>query len=211
MHNTIKTQQWDAGTRFLHLGLAITVSVQLLSSLILEMPKPSRPLTGFDALVFESHEWLGMTALAIVLLHWGWSLWANGGYGIRHLLPWNRAGRTGVMQDFTAIKKLDTPTGGPKAKLAGLIHGLGLLAVTVMALTGAALFIWMPENGRMTPVTGLAKEAHEFMSTFVWIYWGGHVAMGMLHHFKGHDTLRTMFNLKRAETRKMPHAEGKFI
>ncbi len=198
IQNNSKTQQWDAGTRLLHMGLALIVSLQLLNSLILEMPKPSRPLSGFNAWVFESHEWLGMAALAIVLLHWGWSLWANGGYGIRHLLPWNRAGRNGLMQDLGIMKKLYLPAGGPKAKLAGLIHGLGLLAVTTMALSGAVLFIWMPENGRLMPVTGLAKEVHEFMSTFVWIYWGGHVGMGLLHHLKGHTILRDMFKLKQS-------------
>jgi len=205
IQNNSKAQQWDAGTRLLHMGLALIVSLQLLSSLILEMPKPSRPLSGFNAWVFESHEWLGMATLTIVLLHWGWSLWANDGYGIRHLLPWNRDGRKGLMQDLGAMKKLNLPAAGSEAKLAGLIHGLGLLAVTAMALSGAALFIWIPENGRLTPVTSLAKEAHELMSTFVWIYWGGHVGMGLLHHLKGHNTLRDMFNLRHAKIEKMPH------
>lgn len=189
---------WDRGTRFLHLGLALTVSLQLLSSLVIRMPKPDRPLTGIDSLVFEIHEWLGISALAIVLLHWGWSLWAADGYGIHHLLPWNRAGQAGMAREISLVKKRQLPPGGPHAKIAGLVHGLGMLAVTAMALSGAALFFWMPENGALTPFTRNAKSVHEFLSTLVWIYWGGHVAMGLLHQYAGDNSLRAMFSLRRS-------------
>ncbi|MEW5790945.1 MAG: hypothetical protein ACOY4L_01175 [Pseudomonadota bacterium] len=30
------------------------------------------------------------------------------------------------------------------------------------------------------------REAHEFIATFVWIYWVGHVAIAVLHQLMGH-------------------------
>lgn len=182
-------QQWDWVTRFLHFGLAITVTLQLFNSLIIEKPEPGHPLSGFEAFMLDIHEWLGMAALAIVLLHWAWSLWGLGGYGARHLLPWNREGRTEVATGLREIFKGRLPSGGPKDKLAGLIHGLGLLAVLGIAATGAVLFFFMPEDGKLTMITGAASELHEFISIFVWIYWGGHVGMALLHHFIARDEI----------------------
>lgn len=190
-------QRWDGATRFLHLGLALTVSLQLLNSLLLEAPEPDRPLTGFEALIFHSHEWLGMAALTIVLLHWAWSLWGMGGIGIRHLFPWSAPDRAAIAQELRGLLLLRLPQGGPPGKLSGLIHGLGLLAVTGSALTGAVLFFALPENGQTNIVTAAAEEAHEIISTLVWAYWIGHVAMGLLHHFATRDsTLRNMLSLR---------------
>lgn len=188
---------WDRATRFLHMGLALTVSLQLLNSLVMEAPEPDHPLSGLEALVFHSHEWLGMTALAVVLLHWAWSLWGAGGVGMRHLFPWGAAERTAIAQELRGLLTLRLPPGGPKGKLSGLIHGLGILAVTGAGLTGAVLFFALPENGQTNLVTGAAKEVHEFIAGFVWAYWIGHVAMGLLHHvFTRDTTLRDMLSLR---------------
>lgn len=197
MNTDTQHRRWDRATRFLHLGLALTVSLQLLNSLVMEAPEPDHPLSGLDALLFHSHEWLGMTALAIVLLHWAWSLWGAGGAGVRHLFPWRAAERKEIAQELRGLAALRLPPGGPQGKLSGLMHGLGILAVTGAALTGAVLFLALPENGQMNLVTGAVKEAHEFVASFVWIYWAGHVAMGLLHHFLTRDTtLRDMLSLR---------------
>ncbi|MDO9372381.1 MAG: cytochrome b/b6 domain-containing protein [Gammaproteobacteria bacterium] len=199
MNTTHSTQhpRWGRTTRFLHMGLALIVSLQLLNSLVMEAPEPDHPLSGLEALLFHSHAWLGMTALAVVLLHWAWSLWGAGGIGMRHLFPWRAAERTAIAQELRGLLTLRLPPGGPTGKLSGLIHGLGILAVTGAALTGAVLFFALPENGQTNLVTGAAKEAHELISTFVWTYWIGHVMMGLLHHFVTRDTtLRDMLNLR---------------
>ncbi len=180
-------QQWDRATRFLHFGLAITVTLQLFNSLVIEKPEPGHPLSGFGSFMLDVHEWLGMSALVIVLLHWAWSIWGLGGYGVRHLLPWSKQGRNEIVTALRDALKGKMPPGGPKDKLAGVIHGLGLLAVLGIATTGAVLFFFMPEDGKLNMLTGAASELHQFISTFVWIYWGGHVGMALLHHFSSHD------------------------
>lgn len=189
---------WDKATRFLHIGLAVTVTLQLLNSLILVAPEPGEPpLTPFEAVLFDTHEWLGMAALLIVVLHWAWSLWGRGGAGMRHLFPVSAGDRAIMRQELRGLLALRLPPGGPQGRLAGLIHGLGLLAVSAAALSGAVLFFWMPENGALNAYTSAAEEVHEFISTFVWIYWGGHAGMAFLHHwFTRDDTLRNMFKLR---------------
>ncbi|MEO6696764.1 MAG: cytochrome b/b6 domain-containing protein [Gammaproteobacteria bacterium] len=182
-------QQWDWATRFLHFGLAITVTLQLFNSLVIEKPEPGHPLSGFEAFMLDIHEWLGMAAFVIVLLHWAWSLWGLGGYGVRHLLPWDKQGYSEIVTSLRGLLKGKLPSGGPKDKLAGLIHGLGLIAVLGAAATGAVLFFFMPENGKLNSFTGIASQLHEFISTFVWIYWGGHTGMALLHHFVSHDQI----------------------
>lgn len=189
MVSQLAPQQWDWATRLLHFGLAVTVSLQLLNSLVVEGPEPGHSLSWFEALMLDIHEWLGMAAFVIVLAHWAWSLWGLGGYGMRHLLPWDKQGRSETATALRDIFKMKMPSGGPQDKFSGLIHGLGLIAVTGIAATGAVLFFFMPENGKLNGLTGLANELHEFISTFVWIYWGGHVGMALLHHFIAHDKL----------------------
>ena len=197
MKNDTHNRRWDRATRFLHLGLALTVSLQLLNSLVMKAPEPDHPLTGLNALLFHSHQWLGMTAIGIVLLHWAWSLWGAGGVGVRHLFPWRAAERAAITQELRELLALRLPQGGPQGKLSGLIHGLGILAVTGSALTGAVLFFALPENGRVNFFTGAVKDVHGVIAAFVWAYWVGHLAMGLLHHFLTRDTtLRDMLSLR---------------
>lgn len=191
-------QEWDWATRLLHFGLAVTVTLQLFNSLAVEQPEPGYALSGFEALMLDIHEWLGMAAFVIILLHWAWSLWGLGGYGARHLLPWNKEGRAGAAAGLRELLKGKLPAGGPQNKLSGIIHGLGLLAVLAIAATGAVLFFSLPENGRPTALTDLASELHESIATLVWVYWGGHTGMALLHHFISHDqVLPRMFRLTR--------------
>ncbi|UCF90387.1 MAG: cytochrome b/b6 domain-containing protein [Desulfobacterales bacterium] len=86
------TRIWDKRTKLLHLGLSITVTFQLFISLLMELPRPEHGGSGAGGLAFELHEYVGMTAFAIVLLHWLWSAWHNGGADLRHMFPWNRRG-----------------------------------------------------------------------------------------------------------------------
>ena len=188
---------WDANTRLLHLGLASLVTFELLASLIMQEPESGRPITGFGGAMLELHEWIGMAALAIVLLHWLWSLWGAAQGGVNHLFPWRREDRVRMGQELRDLASLHLPPGGPEGRLSGFVHGLGLLAVTAMVLTGAVLFFGMPEeSSRLTPLTETSEEIHEIFATIVWIYWGGHVALAVLHEVLARDgSLSRMFRL----------------
>lgn len=197
VENKIVTSYWDNKTKFLHMALALVVSLELFNSLVMQEPEPGRPLTGLGGAMFEFHEWAGMAALLIVLAHWAWSIWGVQGTGVRHLLPYKATDRTKMGQELRGLLKFDLPAGGPDSRLSGLIHGLGLLAVTAMALTGAVLFLGMPEGGgKLSPFVDFSEETHEVLAAFVWIYWGGHVALALLHGLLARDgSLSRMFKL----------------
>lgn len=190
------TEKWSVQTRWLHLGLALTVSLQLAISLIME-PPDKESASALARTAFEVHEYVGMTALIIVLAHWGWSIASHADGGLGRLFPWTGEGWGHVKSDIALLTKGRLPEGGPRAGLPSFVHGLGLLAVTAMALTGGVLFFIFPETGKPGDTAELFAETHETISNLVWLYWGGHVALALFHRWAGHDTLRAMFNLKR--------------
>ncbi|MHB1266666.1 MAG: cytochrome b/b6 domain-containing protein, partial [Acidithiobacillus ferriphilus] len=71
-------------------------------------------------------------------------------------------------------------------------HGLGLLAVTGMALMGFIMFFLIPNYGVAAPIGfyQLPKKMHDFLSSFVWLYWWGHIGMATLHASKSPAILR---------------------
>ncbi len=97
--------------------------------------------------MLEIHEWAGMTTLAVVLVHWLWSILGAGTAGVRHLSPWDSAGCRQIGRGLREFASLRLPPSGPANRLAGLMHGLGFLAVTGVVLTGAVLFFGIPEGG----------------------------------------------------------------
>lgn len=191
----MKSGKWSVQTRWLHIGLAVTVTLQLAISLIMEPPdKETR--TALARAAFEAHEVVGMSALAIVLMHWFWSIAGRADGGLAHLFPWTGAGWARVKADIGLLMKGRLPKDGPRGGLPGLVHGLGLLAVTGMVITGAVLFFIFPETGKPSDTVESVAEVHEFIAIFVWVYWGGHIALALFHKWAGHDTVKAMFSLK---------------
>jgi len=190
----IQPKYWDKPTRLLHLGLAVTVSIQLLVSLIMTPPGDAETATTFTHDAFVTHKWVGMLALIFVLCHWAWTIGTSGGAGLGHLFPLGRSGRREIVDDIRLIASRRLTEGGQRGGLPGLVHGLGLLAVTAMALTGGVLFVLLPKNGQLSALARNVGDLHSLISNFVWAYWFGHVALALLHHATGHDTLRKMFN-----------------
>ncbi|MFZ5614260.1 MAG: cytochrome b/b6 domain-containing protein [Pseudomonadota bacterium] len=177
---------YDPTTRWLHLGLALTVSYQLFISLVMEGPEPGEPLRGMDALIFESHEWVGVAAFVLALAHLAWSLVGPAPVRWSTMLPLRAAQWRALKADLQSLRRLRLPWREEHSGLSALTHALGLLAVLGSALTGFILFLWLPENGNLLPALHTDREAHEFIATFVWIYWVGHVAIAVLHQLMGH-------------------------
>lgn len=191
-----KNNNWSRTTQFLHLGLAVTVTLQLLLSLIMEVPKPGEPANSLPFEFFEAHEIVGLTALAFVLMHWIWLFFAHD-ISFSKLFPYNGKGVGQVFSDVKSIMHKQFPAGGPHSGgLVGLVHGLGFLAVSGMVITGGTIFYLISTDQINTNMAHAVVEAHEFIAGFVWIYWIGHVLMAVAHHLAGENTLRAMFNFK---------------
>lgn len=194
-----QVRNWSLATRFLHLGMVLTVSFQLLISLIMVTPDHEGGI--FSRLAFEAHEVIGLSALTIVFLHWGWSLVNQLNGEPNHLFPWFGAARQKLLQEMKDVLKGKLPAGGNRGGLPGFIHGLGLLAVTGIAVTGGLLFVLFPETGKAGFVVEAIAELHEGLATLVWTYWLGHGGVAILHHVSGHKNLTEMFDFR--HTRKL--------
>ena len=194
----MKNNNWSLQTRFLHIGLVLTVSAQLFISLI--MTAPDHTGSSFSKLAFDAHEVVGLTALGIVLLHWAWSVFSQADGGLKHLFPLSKPARQEVIKEVKDLKLGKLPETGNKGGLIGLIHGLGLLAVTGIAITGGFLFILFPETGEPGALAEAFAELHEGIAGLVWTYWIGHGGMALIHHFKGHDIMKKMFRFHKEES-----------
>ncbi|AWP23296.1 hypothetical protein C4901_08070 [Acidiferrobacter sp. SPIII_3] len=181
--------RWDLMTRILHWGLALTISAQLISGLLVADPRTRA--------FFYFHEWDGLAASAFILLAWMWM------YAIQDLgalFPWNRIGMQAVWADIRGLFRGKLPPGGRNyTGFASFGHGLGLLAATGMALTGIWIFFIIPGGHG---ASAASTDFHEFMevsrlhktiSYFVWAYWIGHIGFAILHQIQGAPIFRGIF------------------
>lgn len=189
--------KYNQTTRWLHAGIALGVSVQLIVSLIMDIPKPGRPFVGLGAAAFEVHEITGMAVVALLFLHWLALFSGHIPLGLGNLFPWFSKQRlcamTGeIKRQWTQRRPDDTQQA---SALAGTVHGLGLLVTTLMAITGTVLYFGMAENGAMPPLVKDIKEVHELTSNLLWAYLIAHAGIAILHQWLGHRTLADMFKL----------------
>ncbi len=189
--------KYNPMTRWLHAGIALGVSTQLIVSLMMDIPKPGRPFIGLGAAAFEVHEITGMVVMVLLLLHWLALFFNHIPLGLGHLFPWFSKHRlcsiiSEIKRQWTQHRLNDTQQ---TRSLAGAIHGLGLLVTTLMAITGTVLYFGMAESGAMSPLVKDIKEAHELASNLLWAYLIGHAGIAVLHQWLGHRTLSEMFHL----------------
>jgi cytochrome b561 len=191
---------YDRVVRWLHAGIALAVVIQMLSSKVMQIPQPGRlPLEPRHAF-FLIHEGSGLTLVTLLVLHWLWGLTGHVAGGWGHLFPWFSRDR---LQDLlAALKALPPWLRDNRAvdeevmhPLAGAVHGLGLLTVTAMALTGATMVLGMGPEGSLGGLLQAARWVHGFVANFMWAYVIGHVAMAMLHQVRGERVLTKMFDL----------------
>ncbi len=190
-------------TRVLHSLLAFAVIYQLASSLAMEGPKRGHEAAGLPGTLFELHEWVGLGALAVVALFWVWSLVRQGETRLGVLVPWfSRDRLRDLREDLArhgrALRQRTLPVHKPQGALPAAIHGLGLLLVSVMALTGSVFYFWHGDAGTAGAAAKTAKEVHTTLSNLVWAYLIGHACMAMLHRLAGHDIIQPMFNLRQS-------------
>ncbi len=176
-------------TKALHGLLAVAVIHQLIIVNFMIAPKPGQA----ENLAFELHEWVGLTSLGLVSGYWLWTLVRRGEVRSGALVPWFSPKATvAVWRDFrlhlSAWRRGRLPDVGSHP-FAQAVHGLGLIVVSVMAVTGAmSLITIVPETLRSA---GLS--VHEASSKLVWAYVIGHASLALLHEIAGHRVFRQMF------------------
>lgn len=185
--------EYDRVTRWLHAGIGLTVVIQLITSQIMGP-------AGKGQIYFEIHRVSGISAAALVMLHWLWSLNGHVAGGWGHFFPWfSKTRRRRLIKGLGALPKwlLGKPVDDHNdlPHLAGAVHGLGLMAVSAMAFTGAILFFGLHPNGSGNAFVDSVKNIHMFMANFIWAYFIGHVVMAIIHQMRGERLVIKMFDL----------------
>ena len=186
----------SAPTRVIHLLLLVTVLHQLIGSEFMQLPFPGDP----PSWAFSLHEDVGLVSLAVVAAFWGWTLVRRGETRIGRLLPWFSIARLrDVAADLRSQLRRLAQGRAPDDEdgaLASATHGLGLLAVSAMAVTGGVYFFMAG-----TPSGHTVLSLHKTIANLVWIYLFAHAGVAVLHHMLGSDIFARMFWFRRRAAR----------
>jgi hypothetical protein len=182
-------------TRVLHAGLAGVIVVQLASSQFMDPD-------GAGNTAFVVHQWSGLVASGLVAAFWANTMLRQRGTPLAQMLPWfSSAARAAVRQDITshiaALKARKMPAHGNTAPLASAIHGLGLLLMTTMAVSGFVYYFIKTGDPDAGGLVGATMLVHTTFANLVWAYLIGHAGMGVLAHFAGTLPLGNMWPLRR--------------
>ena len=152
--------------------------------------------SGLPLQLFQAHELIGFFLLALILLHWLWSLSGHVQGGFGHLFPWFSKERiNAIRSELRDALKLKLPDPEKNNALAGAVHGLGLLAATAMAATGAVIFFNLSDSGHMTRLGETFHNIHGFIAPLMWAYFIGHFAISIIHKKMGRKNVKDMFSL----------------
>ncbi|GAB6068133.1 hypothetical protein JCM13664_14520 [Methylothermus subterraneus] len=180
-------QVWSATLRWLHLGLAVLVSLELGLGLGLTAFKGNlRPWLALG------HELLGLMLLGGVLFHWGWLAQGHDG-GLARLWPRDKKAWREVVLDVRALFRFEPRAGGVRTGLAGLVQGLGLLLVSVQGLIGLTMFLLLSPNGELPARLEFLKVWHQALAWGVLGYLSVHLGMALWHAKRRDGTLAAMW------------------
>jgi hypothetical protein len=145
---------------------------------------------------FTIHERAGLLADAVLLVEWLW-IYADGQSSI--IFPWNGNGLSMIKTDMAILFKGRLPQVGRTVGLSGFWHGIGILTMTGLAITGVLIFLVIPGGrGASSSSAGAAaftmlSGIHRYISYIAWVYWTGHVSAAILHQIQGDPVFRAIF------------------
>jgi len=196
--STNKTKTWSKVTRWLHALIALSIVIQLILSLILVPPDEFEGASSLAKIAMEGHEFIGLIAATLLFFHWLWIFSASSDIKLANLFPLSRQGIQKVKSEIAYVfERKALPPAGEHGGMAGLIHGLGILIASGVALTGVGLYIVMDSSaqGLETPVFEIIAEIHELFGNLMWIYLVAHVLAAGWHENKGDRIISRMFRL----------------
>lgn len=182
-------------TRLFHAGLGLSVSIQLLTSLVLEAPEPHHAGNWF----FSVHQYAGLAAFGFVAGFWLIIAFRRRKTAWGLLLPWTSPARlSAVWHDIkahlTALLRFRLPDYDEQSPLASAVHGLGLLLISAMAATGTAYYFINQGDPDAGGLVGVVMFIHTTLANLVWAYLIGHAGLAVLHHLDHSVNLRDMWS-----------------
>ena len=145
----------------------------------------------------------GQVAAVAALMSWGVILTRRTGTGAGLLFPWISVRRLGALRcDFRrhvhGLRHQLLPPYDEANPLTAALHGLGLVLVTAMGVTGFACDLAEDDGFQGAGAVLYATGLHQVMEDLVWVYLLTHGLMALVHHY-GLDTgLGEMWSLGRS-------------
>lgn len=185
-------------TRLVHAGLALAVVVQLLTSLPMEPPEPDRAGNWF----FQVHQYSGLAAFAFVFAFWLVLALRSKGTEPAALFPWFsgarlRALRSDTRTHIAALLSRRLPAHDPHAALPSAVHGLGVLLMSAMAISGTIYYFINSGDPDAGGAVGAVMFVHRTLANLVWAYLIGHAGLALVHHYAHDIRLGEMWSLDR--------------
>lgn len=183
-------------TRLLHAGLALAIISQLMTSLAMQGPDDVRP----GDLLFQLHRYSGLAATVLAFVLWLTILLRSRGTELGALIPWFSGRRLAALwRDIKvhgdAALHLRLPSHDAQAALPSAIHGLGLLLISAMAISGAVYFVQVGLGLHSAePDDMIAMTVHLALGNLVWAYLIAHAGLALLHHLLRSMSLATMWS-----------------
>lgn len=175
-------------TKLLHVTMLLAVAHQLLLVGLVEGPRLAAAGNAF----FAWHHAVGLITLSVVTAFWLWTLLRRSETASGALFPWLSAGRRqAVWHDlrvhFDALRRFRREH-ADESPLASPTHGLGLLAVSAMPVTGAVMAL-----GRISGRVPVGES--QALANLVWAHVIAHASVALLHQAQRHPVLQRMFRL----------------
>lgn len=204
-HHVVPVPHHGPLTRIVHGLLALAVIEQLATSQFMQPAEPGKTANA----AFEVHEIGGLIAFALILGFWALVAFRRRGTPAGLLVPWFSGQRLSDLWDDLkthahAVLKLRMPAYDARSPFACAVHGLGLMAITVMTVTGSIYWAMGTENPDAGGITAVLMSLHHTFATLAWIYLIGHAATALLYHFASSSmNLGAMWSLpSKSETKK---------
>lgn len=189
-------------TRLFHGLLALAISLQLLTSLIMQGPDKDDP----GDWLFQLHEYSGLTAFSFALCFWVILASRKIGTDVKSLFPWFIGERRSALwldtkSHFTALKSFKIPAYTEDGPLSSAVHGLGLLLITAMGATGSLFFFALSIGAQRSAFFEIDLEVHALLANLVWAYFIGHAGVALFYHYLQQFSIREMWSLRREDHR----------
>lgn len=193
-------QQYSRPIRILHLLLAAGVSMQLVLSLVMKVPKPGRSTEALGGFLFNTHANIGAALFVILAIHGLLFVGGHARLGIGHFFPWlSRARLDALIQEIKQVATtLRLPDPKDQNALASAFEGLGIVLASLLAISGVVLYFGIASDGAMSARVHSIKEVHETFGLIMWGYLAVHAGAAMLHRFAlGHRSILSIFNIRK--------------
>ena len=186
--------------RLLHYFLLVSAVYQLLSSEWMIVPEPGK-LAGVGVALFYLHAWLfgwiALTAACVYALkaYYEPETW-------RMLMPWFSTSRLATLFASARREVPDMLRGrlAPlevKSPLASAVHGLGIILLIGLGMTGLYLMLGVRSDGSMSADVLVSFKFHEIMGILAWAFLAGHVLMTLYHLALRHPHVEDIFDLRK--------------